>query len=261
MSRIKYFFGLSFLIFVLASCEKVIDLELDDAEPRIVIDADINDNYQHHFVRVSKTYSFTDPNAFNGVTGARVELVTPSTSVVLREVENGVYRTPRMRGVPGNEYTLTVTVDGSSYTAVSRMPDKVFLDSLTFKRLSFFGNSNTYVAADFKDPAHSVDHYRYLLKVKGKIEEDEVSEDRFNNGNLVSNVLYYELDDLIKGDTLEVEFQTITRDVYKYFFTLEQISGGGGPPVAPANPPSNFSNGALGVFNVHTSSKRNAVIQ
>ncbi|WP_285008465.1 DUF4249 domain-containing protein [Pedobacter faecalis] len=261
MGRIRIFIGLLLVAIAAAACEKVVDLDLDNAEPKIVIDASLNDNYQHHFVRVSRTYSFTEPNSFNGVAGAKVVLSIPGQDVNLREVEKGVYRTPRMRGMPGTGYTLNVTVDGVTYSSTSYMPEKVYLDSLSFKRLSFFGEENTYVAANFNDPANAQNNYRYLLTVKDKVEEDDVSDDRFNNGNVISNVLYHELDKLKTGDTLEVELQSINRDVYKYFFSLEQITGGGGPPVSPANPPSNFNNGALGVFNAHTSSRRNAVIQ
>jgi hypothetical protein len=205
-------------------------------------------------VRVSKTYSFTEGNKFNGISGAKVVLTTQDGDVInyTESASKGVYRSPRMRGKPGTEYKITVTVEGKVYTSVSTMPFKVALDSLTFRQFDFFGSINTYVAANFEDPGYTTDQYRYILKVKDKVEEDAVSEDRFNNGNHVSNVLYYELDDLANGDTLDIELQCINRPVYKYFFTLEQISGDGGPPVSPENPPSNFSNGALGVFNAYT---------
>jgi hypothetical protein len=245
------------------SCEKVIKLDLDNADPRIVIDANVSDQFENQTVRVSKTYSFSESNKFNGISGAKVVLTTFDGDVVNfnETAAKGVYKSPRMRGKPGVEYTMTVTVEGKTYASVSAMPFKVSLDSLTFKQFDFFGSINTYIAANFEDPGYTADQYRYILKVKDKVEEDAVSDDRFNNGNHVANVLYYELDDLITGDTLEVELQCINRPVYKYFFTLEQISGDGGPPVSPENPPSNFSNGALGVFNAYTSSKRTALIK
>jgi len=263
MNKIIYLIGIFLSIAVITGCEKVIELDLDNAEPRIVIDANITDDYENQVVRVSKTYSFTEANKFNGLTGAIVQLSYLDGGVVTfsETATKGVYKSPRMRGKPGVEYTMKVTVEGKTYTSVSRMPDKVLLDSLTFKEYNFFGSINTYVAANFEDPSHTEDQYRYLLTVKNKVEEDAVSEDRFNNGNHVAQVLFYKLDDLVTGDTLEVELQCINRAVYKYFYTLEQISGDGGPPVAPENPPSNFNNGALGVFSAHTSSRRTAVIK
>ena len=266
MNKITYLIAAILTIVALSGCEKVIELDLDNSDPRIVIDASITDDYQNQVVRVSKTYSFTESNKFNGLSGAVVELTYfDGGTITFTEnstgTEKGIYKSPRMRGKPGTEYTLTVRVEGKTYTSVSRMPDKVTLDSVTFKQYTIFGSINTYVAANFEDPGHTQDQYRYILTVKDKVEEDAVSDDRFNNGNHVSEVLFYELDDLNTGDTLEVELQCINRPVYKYYFTMEQISGDGGPPVAPENPPSNFSNGALGVFNAYTSSRRTAIIK
>jgi hypothetical protein len=254
--------SLSMLILSLfTSCEKVIDLELKESEPVIVIYADIDDESDNQYVRISKTYSFTEPNKFNAVTGARV-IVTNQTGGVTNfsEISPGVYQSPRFRGRSGVRYTLDVTVEGQKYTAVSTMPEKVFLDSLNFREISFFGNTSNYLVANFQDPAGVQNQYRYLLSVKSKVVEDVVTEDRFNDGNKVANTIFYELDDLEPGDAIELDLQCIDRNVYRYYYAFGQNLGEGGPPVAPANPTSNISNGALGVFSVHTSSKRVAKV-
>lgn len=250
------------LAMLLSSCEKVIELKLDNAEPLVVIDGGLSDQNENQVIKVSKTYNFTETNRFNSVTGAKVVLTRPNGSTInYNEVAPGIYQSARFRGVPGNTYVLDVTVEGKTYTAASTMPVKVLLDSLTFKQFNFFGKINTYVAVNYQDPPAIANQYRYILKSKGKIEEDMVNEDRFNNGNQVADVIFYKLDDLISGDSIDVEFQCIDRNVYRYFYSLGQNKGNGGPPVSPANPPSNFNNGALGVFNAYTSSKRNAVIR
>lgn len=257
----RVFFGTLILVFF-AGCEKEIDLKLDNAAPVVVIDGGVSDLNEVQKVFISKTYNFTEPNKFNGASGAKVVLTgTGITPVNYTELSPGVYQSPKFKGKPGVKYELTVTLEGKTYTASSVMPERVILDSLTFKTFNLFGKEKTYVAANYKDPAGIQNQYRYILTVKGVVEEDVVSEDRFNDGNAVANVIFYELDDLVKGDSLRVEFQCIDRNVYRYFFSLGQNSGGGGPPVSPANPPSNFSNGALGVFNAHTSSTRTAVLK
>lgn len=247
---------------LLSGCEKVIDLKLDNAAPVVVIDGGISDNNENQVVRISKTYNFTEPNKFNGVRGAKLVLTRPNGSLInYTEVSPGIYQTPKMRGIPGNTYKLDVTIEGTTYSASSTMPRRVILDALTFKHFNFFGTVNTYIAVNYNDPELTQNQYRYILKIKGKTVEDMVNEDRFNNGNKVSDPIFYDLGDLISGDSLHVEFQCIDRNVYRYFFSLGQIGNRSGPPVAPANPVSNFSNGALGIFNAHTSSKRTAVIK
>lgn len=249
-------------VILFSSCEKVIDLKLDNVEPLIVIEGGVSDQNESQIVRVSKTYNFTEPNRFNGLSGAKIVLTGGNGSTVnYTEVSPGVYQTAKFRGVSGSKYTLDVTVDGKTYNASSIMPARVMLDSITFKQFNFFGSINTYVAVNYNDPVAIQNQYRYILKVKGKIEQDMVGEDRFNDGNKVSEVILFELDDLVSGDTLGVDFQCIDRNVYRYFYSLGQNSGTGGPPVAPANPVSNFNNGALGVFNAYTSNKRTAVIK
>ncbi|ACU04756.1 MULTISPECIES: DUF4249 domain-containing protein [Pedobacter] len=245
-----------------SSCEKVIDLKLDNAEPVVVIDGGLSDQNENQVIKVSKTYNFTEPNKFNGVTGAKVVLTRPNGSTInYNEIAPGIYQSAKFRGVTGVRYALDVTIDGKIYSAASTMPGKVMLDSLSFRQFNFFGKINTYVAVNYQDPVEVQNQYRYILKVKGKVEDDMVSEDRFNNGNSVSDVIFYKLDDLVSGDSLHVEFQCIDRNVYRYFYSLGQNAGNGGPPVSPANPVSNFNNGALGVFNAYTSSKRTAVIK
>lgn len=246
----------------LSGCEKVIDLKLDNAAPQLVIYGGLSDKIDNHLVVISKTYDFTDPNRFNAVSGAKVIVRNEEgTQMEYLEVSNGVYQSPKFRGQSGKKYKLDVTYEGKTYTATSTMPGKVPLDSLTFKDFSFFKETNTYVAANYVDPKGIQNQYRYILTVKGKVEEDVVSEDRFDDGNAVSNVLFYDLDDLVHGDTVDVEFQCVDRNVYKYFYSLGQNSGGGGPPVAPANPPSNFNNKALGVFSAYSTSSKTVVIK
>ncbi|MDR6781696.1 hypothetical protein ABIE26_001816 [Pedobacter africanus] len=247
---------------VLLGCEKVIELKLANAEPAVVIEGGLSDQNENQVVKVSKTYNFTEPNKFNGLSGAKVVLTRPNGSTVnYTEITPGFYQTVKFRGIPGGRYTLDVTVEGKTYRASSTMPAKVMLDSLSFRQFDFFGTTNTYIAVNYNDPREVQNQYRYILKVKGKVEKDVVNEDRFNNGNKVSDVIFHDLGDLVSGDSLHVEFQCVDRNVYRYFYSLGQNSGEAGPPVSPANPVSNFNNGALGVFNAYTSSKRTAVIR
>lgn len=250
------------LLMVLQGCEKVIELKLDNAEPVVVIEGGVSDQNENQMVKISKTYSFTEPNRFNGLSGAKVVLTRPNGSTVnYTEIAPGLYQTIKFRGIPGGRYTLDVTAEGKTYHASSTMPAKVMLDSLSFRQFDFFGTKNTYIAVNYNDPRDVQNQYRYILKVKGKVEKDVVNEDRFNNGNKVSDVIFKDLGDLVSGDSLHVEFQCVDRNVYRYFYGLGQNSGEAGPPFSPANPVSNFNNGALGVFNAYTSSKRTAVIR
>lgn len=245
-----------------AGCEEVIDLKIDDAAPVIVIEAALSDQNEPQTVKISKSTAFTEAGVFNPLSGAVVELMTPGgQEIVFVEAEPGIYRSASFRGIPGSRYTLEVTAEDRMYSATSTMPQRVQLDSLTFRRLSFFGSTNTYPIANYSDPGNVQNQYRYLLRVNNVLEEEVVTEDRFNDGNVIADVIFHELEDIKTNDRIELELQCIDRNVFKYYFALAQNSGGNGPPVAPANPVSNFDNGALGVFNAYTSSKFAVIVK
>ncbi|MGB4776013.1 MAG: DUF4249 domain-containing protein [Daejeonella sp.] len=249
------------LVMLFASCEKVITLDLKTAEPLVVIEGYVSDQDEIQTVKISKTYSFTEPNKFNAVSGAQVVLMSGSTSVTFSEGMPGIYESVKFAGTPGEKYTLEVIIEGKTYTASSVMPQKVPIDMLTYKKLSFFGGEETFPVINYQDPSGIQNQYRTLLSVNKELEFNSADEDRFNDGNKVENILFYSVDDLQPGDEMEIEFQSIDRNVFKYFFALSQISGNGGPPTAPANPVSNFNNGALGIFSAYSTDRKTFVKQ
>ena len=263
IQNLRLIFCLFTGLVILSSCEKVIDLELKNADPKIVIEGTVSNQSENHFVRISKTIPFDQSTRFNGVKGAQVTIKSSAgLSLAYTELTEGVYRSPRFRGTPGLTYTLDVLVEGKTYSANSTMPSPVIPDSVGFKKLSFFGNSNIYPTIYYNDPPKIQNQYRYILKINGKLQGDLVFEDRFNDGNPVSDIIIYDGDDDIKsGDVVHIEMQSIDRNVFKYYFALSQIGGNGGPPVAPANPESNFNNGALGIFNACTKSTKSIVLK
>ncbi len=245
---------------LLSSCEKVVDVKLKNAEPRIVIEGLLSDQDTNQTVRISKTISFTEPDRFEGVESASVVLTNEiGQTINFNPVAAGVYKSSKFAGVPGEKYVLKVTVEGQVYTATSSMPEAVKLDSISFKKISFFGNDNIFPVAYYNDPEAVSNQYLFLVRFK-EFEPHLLSEDRFNNGNNVIETLFFDSNDLAIGDTARIEMRGIDRNVYRYFFSIAQITGEGGPPVSPANPPSNFSNGALGVFSAYTSSTIIAVV-
>ncbi|QNK64709.1 DUF4249 domain-containing protein [Pedobacter sp. PAMC26386] len=246
---------------LLSTCEKAIDLKLDNVTPVIVIEGGINDLNESQIVRISKTYDFKEANRFNGVSGAKVVLTT-ADGLVVNYVESspGIYKSPKLKGKPGTIYTLTVNAGGETYTATSTMPQKVILNLLTFKNFTLLGKTREYVAVIYDDPPGVPNQYHSIIRYKGKVVFDVATDDRFNDGNKVNDLLFYELDKMNPGDTIAVEFQCVDKAVYKYFFSMGQNLSET-QPVSPANPPSNFNNKALGVFSAYTSSSRKALVK
>ncbi len=256
-STIKNFRGFLAVIIALSlsSCEEIIDPDLSKADPVVVIEGSVSDQSEVHTVKVSKTINFDQSNSFNGVAGAKVTVYSSnSQTYAFTESSTGVYKSPRFRGVAGINYILEVITGGKTYKASSLMPTAVKPDSITFKKLTFFGNSKVYPAVYYTDPAKVQNQYRYIVKVNGLFTAEQVSEDRFNDGNATSDLITFDGDGIKTGDKVDVEIQCIDRNVFKYYFAISQIGGNGGPPVAPSNPDSNLDNGALGIFSANTRS-------
>lgn len=256
-SRSIYFLSLILLLIFFVSCEDVIELDLDNANAKIVIEANVTNVLEPQIIKISKTKSFKEENSFLAVNGASVKVQEengPSYSFV--ESGGGNYLSIPFKGTPGKKYTVTVMVSNQTYTAQSIMPPLVKLDSLTVTEISFFGNTNKFVQVNYKDIPNIPNQYNFVISVNNKLRNGYFPEsDRFNDGSEVKNTLFTSEPDLKKGDKVTVDFQCIDLAIYRYFFAITQIGGNGGPPTSPANPDSNFNNAALGYFSAHTSQK------
>src|ERR1700743_374588 len=120
---------LFFLVAVLASCTKVIHLNLKNSDPLFVVEGTITDSIGTAQVLISKTKDFYADNTFVGITGAVVTITDDSGVVtVLPATDSGVYQSPTLVGEQNRTYTLNVNVDGQTFTAISTMPVKVPFD-------------------------------------------------------------------------------------------------------------------------------------
>jgi hypothetical protein len=245
------------------SCQKVIDVKLDDADKKIVVDAVLTDHEGGCIVRLSKTKNFNDNNDFAGLSGAVVTIKDETgTTTTLTETKTGVYTNNQLKGNSGKTYQLMVTVEGKSYSASSTMPEHIHLDSLYLKTQKFFDEEETFSNVVFKDPGGVKNYYLFKQFVNGKRTDGTfIMDDDLSDGKQFNSTLYLFTDDEDKiktGDIVEVEMQCIDKAVYKYWYSYDQGASGGGS-ATPANPVSNISGDALGYFSAQTV-QRKAVI-
>ncbi|MGM9508965.1 DUF4249 domain-containing protein [Larkinella sp. GY13] len=238
----------------LSACEKIITPELNSGEPRIVIEGNVTSEAGPYTVRVSQTADYYQPGQPQGVSGALVIIRDLQGGLdTLTNEGNGNYRTRKTRGVVGHTYELTVTINGTTYTARSTMPPVVKLDSLTFEAQTL----GDIIYANYTDPASVTNYYRWVMYVNDQKQSDVfAADDRLNNGLKTRQALFLTSNtstDLEPGDRVRVEMQGIDANVYTYFFALSQVLGSGNNQAAtPANPPTNLSGDALGYFSAYS---------
>lgn len=248
-----------FTAIAFCSCEKVIDLDLKDAAPQLVIEGSVSNVPHIPTVRISRSVKFDEPNNFPGVSGAVVKITTGNSPIFLTETAPGVYTGQPVVGRSGRTYTLQVDLEGQIYKAASTMPNQVVIDSVAIDEQSFGGRTDKTVIVYYTDPPAEKNQYRFIMAVNGtQIKEVFARNDQFTDGRVVRVALYQDDVKIKSGDKIDLEMQCIDERIYTYWFTFSKQSGSGmgNGSVAPANPPNNFDRPVLGYFSAHTQTRR-----
>ncbi len=257
------------LLLALTACEDVIEIDLDNIEPKIVIEAVITDQTVQQTIKLTKTGDYFDPGIYPAVSYANVIISDNMGNLEsLLEVNPGIYQTTNLQGATGNIYELSVEVDDIEYTAISEMPVKVNIDTLSsdFFEATHHFDEGYMVKCHFTDPAGISNYYRFKIYENGVVLNSNsdfiISDDKIFDGNPVQMPLSIKSFQI--NDTVTVELLSLNKDTYDYYNTLiESRSGPGGiiSGSTPANPVSNISNGAMGYFGVYTISSKTIIIQ
>jgi hypothetical protein len=268
--RIRHtiYFLLSITAFIIPACEKVINVDLNEAAPRIVIEGMVSDKRGPYTITISKSASYFSTKAPAVVSGAKVVITDDFDNIdSLREVLPGTYMTGRLRGIVGRIYTLKVVSDGQVYTATSSLMTHVTIDSLTLVKSTYnyfdlTGHSQTEIHMDihcfFRDPMEK-NFYRLRVYKNDSIntENYKLFDDQYTNGEITE----LRVGRATKGDVYRVELMSLDKPTFTYYRTLaDLIYQNPFFGSSPANPDSNLSKGALGFFGAAAISTRTIVI-
>ncbi len=250
------------LLFAFASCEKIIDIELNQTEEMLVVDAMVSNQPKQSVVRLSKSISLFSDQQYQNVSRANVVVKNPEgVSFLFQEVEEGVYKNEVFVGIPGLEYQLEIEWKEINIRSSSIMPQPVTIDSieLVISEKGFMGNEDIAYSLKihFADPADRVNYYRF----------DVYRNDSLYNGYFISNDLFFngistyqfmmglEMKPL---DTISVQLSSIDEANYSYFLVLGQSDSPFN--IAPGNPVSNLQGDAIGYFGAYAQDKKYIVI-
>lgn len=253
---------------LVSGCQKVINVDLNEAGPRIVIEGLITDGTGPFTVKISKSGSYFNQPVLPAVSGAQVIIADNAGSAdTLKETVPGFYITSTISGVPGRIYTLKVLSENIEYTGTSTMPGHVNIDSLSLvksqvQRFGLGGNDQNEkhfeIHCFFSDPLEK-NFYRFLVHSKDTTQTDNyrLYDDQYTDGQ------YTELRVIrVTGaDTYRIELLSLDKQTYGYYHSLEELLHTN--PIfgsTPANPDAIFSNGALGYFGACAVSSRTIIV-
>lgn len=238
----------------LTACEKEIDIDLNSADPKLVIEALLDDSGRGAWVKLTQTLNFSDTIAPPVQSGAVVVLVRMSDNRrdTLQQLPDSAYVLPGYVPAQGDAYALEVTHEGDFYRAVASMPTPIPLDSLVIEPT--FGSGglpsftperrNALLYAFYNDPPGERNYYQLQA-----FQNDTATtnlflyNDELNSGGLQVSPVFVQT--YING-RIRVELQHISEAVFRYLTNLNTNIGQGS--ASPANPISNFSGDAMGYF-------------
>lgn len=280
------FFVAIITIFFLASCEDIIEVDLDEGEAQLSVDAFLTNLEGEQTIRLTLTKPYFD-NSSTIATGATV-FVEDNEGNRFDFTDNdndGNYTwepssASEIFGSIGNSYQLTIDYEGETYEAVSEMRRVSPIDSIyyEFREDEVFGEDGYYAELYARDLIGIGDTY-WIKTYKngeflGKPEQlNIVFDGAFDDGLNLDGLIFitpireainpeetdaddnplppYEL-----GDEIRVELHSITLETFFFFQEMQtQLNNGGLFATPSANVSSNVINTnpngkkAVGFFN------------
>lgn len=217
------------------SCEDPISVDLNDAPPRLVIDAPINwfkgtiGNEQAIKLSLSAPYFEDEVPPANGAS----VVITDGNSNSFEFIEDGntgIYRNsnfiPEINGV----YNLTVIYENETYRATETLKSVASIEYVEQNDDGGFSGDETELKAFYQDPADEENYYFFeFISDIPAIPALEVYNDEFTNGNLIFG--FYTEEDLSSGDIVTIRNYGVSERFYDFMFVLLQQNSeeGGGP--------------------------------
>lgn len=254
--------NLRFLISVLIilpflACEKEIDIEIVDAEQRIVIEGVFKEGAGNNYLLLSKTGGIYENTNFEKISGAEISVTDKdgNTYVLVEDLVNaGRYSSNTLDILPSNNYTLNAIIEGEEIMAICKTFSKPIIDSLTYLShdLGLGGSETQYlITYHSTDPAGEKNSYRVRISINGVESEiyylgndDFIDGQKFEGPFLGTRA--------ISGDTVFVEVISMSEEVYRYFYQLANNIDQSPFSATPANPEGNIEGNAIGYFGVFT---------
>lgn len=243
MKLLRHIFLL--VLISLTSCEEEIDLDLNTAVPKLVIEASINyypDPNVTDFpkIKLSLTAPYFDTNILP-ITSAEVTITDEQGNIYpFVHNENGLYYGD-FEPQPNTDYTLEIMYENELYTATTQLVSAVPLEFVEQRNDAGFSGEDIELKVFFDDPAGEDNFYFF----EGKSEKGNIYDaltDEFFDGNLIFG--YYLVENIEPNDVITFNLYGINEQNYNYLFILiQQGDAAAGPfETQPATVRGNITN-------------------
>lgn len=269
----KKYISIIIIVFAFISCERTVDVNLNTAPPKLVIDASLKwikgTTGNNQEIKLSLTGDFFT-NATPPANGAIVT-VTNSSNTVFNFVEDGntgVYKCTNFVPVINENYTLNVSYQGQIYNATDKLFGVPDITTINQQNGGVTGNEIE-LKFNFLDNGSEANFYLEEYKVPFRpFPLYSVFDDEFTNGNINFGLIIEE--DFSAGQNINFKLHSISERYFNYMSILIGVSGGNsnGPFTTPPASVrgniinvSNSNNFPFGYFRLSEIAERNYVIQ
>lgn len=237
-TTIKYISLILFII--LTACEDVIEVDLQEAPTKLVIEASLDwqkgTSGNSQLIKLSTSTPFYEVS-FKPAFGAIVLVTNIDTGeqIAFQDQNNGNYTTTNFTPIIGDTYELTINYQGEIFTAREVMTAVPPIQEIFQTKDDGFNKEDLEVHVTFTDPEAEENYYLFKFLKEGELFPDfEDAKDEFINGNEID--WWYEIeeddrDDLTPfkpGDTVYITMHGISKEYYEYIKILIEQMGGTG---------------------------------
>lgn len=238
-------------IWLLSSCEDIIDIGLETGETLISVEGMVSDQPGPHYVKLGTTASYFLNQPTPKLSGLNVSISEISPEGIVNFTEPlqeslgtpGLYLSGNWAGQTNHTYVLDFEWEGQSYRAESLLKRVPSIDSLEveYKKNDVLFDDGFYIKWFLQEPDGEVpDFYRVKLyandTLMGSSRNIMLLWDRFVNGNYIKDDIINIGDPYQVKDSARVEVYSLTEDNYYFFVEMQQQINNGG---LFANPPAN----------------------
>ena len=265
MERIRNIIFITLFI-SLTSCYVVSENDLfEDFEPKIVVEAQINNIDRCCYVSIAKTANPNDSISHYPFSDAQV-IVSDNlgNSELLYLVSPGIYTGNEIMGSPNTEYYLLVSIDEAEYTALDVMQKPAIVSKTEIKYIDkFVAEEGNYIKLYIQKEKSNTSYYKL------EVAKNDSLFDSYNDLIIFEDTYAIETFEYLIpyafqiNDTVTIDLHKISSEMYKYYFELSKQTNSSFQYIqAPMqNPPSNLSNNALGYFQVSAITRLDILIE
>lgn len=251
--KFKLLFSLFTLIFLLFSCQEVVQVDLETGKPKLVIEAFIN--WQKGTTGAQQKIKLTTTSSYYSndkpiASGASVVITSGSTTYTFIEnVGTGEYICNNFIPTLNQTYTLTINYNGANYSATETLKPVTPIVAVIQENNGGLSGTDIRLRTTFVDPGNEENYYLINYNYSNRPKPDYyVIDDLFFNGNPYFSITFGggNEEKLKTGDVVKVTHYGISKQYNNFMELLLANSGnagGAGPfSTAPATVRGNIKN-------------------